>query len=162
LNAEEIGAGGALFQRSVPVEAAEFRDGLLADFESSKHPYLLIDPGPGLRIVGANPAYLAATFTERDSIAGRSLFDVFPDNPDQPLADGVNNLFISLKTVAATGRPHGMAIQRYDIRDAAGIFVERHWLPLNTPIHDTQGRLVFLLHQVEDVTDQVAPPPLSR
>jgi hypothetical protein len=28
----------------------------------------------------------------------------------------------------------------------------------NTPIHDTDGRLVFLSHHVEDVSDQVTRP----
>ncbi len=141
-------------QRRHSVDAAAIREGL-SDFDSSPHPYLLLDPGPGLRIVDVNAAYLAATLTERSIIVGKSLFDVFPDNPDQPLADGVNNLFTSLKTVAKGGRPHAMAVQRYDIRDATGTFVERHWQPINTPIHDSSGQLVFLLHHVEDVTDQV-------
>jgi hypothetical protein len=86
---------------------------------------------------------------------GKSLFEVFPDNPNDPLADGIFNLYASLKTVAETGRPHAMAVQRYDVRSPAGGFVERHWQPVNTPLHDQNGRLVFLLHHVEDVTDQV-------
>jgi hypothetical protein len=48
-----------------------------------------------------------------------------------------------------------MAIQRYDIRDPDGQFVARHWLPINRPIHDAEGHLVFLLHHVEDVTKRV-------
>ncbi|WP_245427563.1 hypothetical protein [Bradyrhizobium sp. MOS003] len=48
-----------------------------------------------------------------------------------------------------------MAVQRYDIRDLDGAFLERHWRPINSPIRDEDGRLAFLLHQVEDVTDQV-------
>lgn len=157
LDAQEVGTEAVPSHRvkNRSADADALREGVLADFNQSAHPYLLIDPGPGLHIVDANSAYLAATFTERDSIAGRSLFDVFPDNPDQPLADGVKNLFLSLKTVAATRRPHAMAVQRYDVRDRNGDFVERHWLPINTPIQDGQGRLVYLLHHVEDVTEQV-------
>lgn len=49
-----------------------------------------------------------------------------------------------------------MAVQRYDIRDASGTFLERYWQPINTPIHDAHGELVFLLHHVEDVTEQMA------
>ena len=115
---------------------------------------MLLDPGPGLRIVDINDAYAAATFTVRGDVVGKSLFDVFPDNPADPAADGVSNLFISLKTVTQTGEPHAMAIQRYDIRDPSGRFVERHWLPINRPIRNSAGRLVFLLHHVEDVTEQ--------
>lgn len=112
-------------------------------------------PSLALGIVDVNAAYAAATFTQRNDILGRSLFDVFPDNPEHLFADGVSNLYNSLKTVAKTGRPHAMAVQRYDIRNAAGSFVRRYWQPINTPIHDTDERLVFLLHHVEDVTDHV-------
>lgn len=138
-----------------PADASVIRQEFLSDFDNSPHPYMLIDPGPGLKIVDINAAYAKATFTVRDDITGKSLFEVFPDNPDDALADGVSNLYASLNTVARTGRPHAMAIQRYDIRDPNGTFVERHWQPVNTPIHDPAGQLVFLLHHVEDVTDHV-------
>lgn len=42
-------------------------------------------------------------------------------------------------------------IQRYDVRYASGHFVERYWQPVNTPIFDAKGRLVYLLHHVEEV-----------
>ncbi|MDA9390148.1 hypothetical protein WN73_05345 [Bradyrhizobium sp. CCBAU 45394] len=116
---------------------------------------MLLDPGPGLQIVDVNAAYAVVTFTSRADILGRSLFEVFPDDPDQPFADGVTNLYNSLKTVAQTGRPHAMAVQRYDIKDTAGSFVECHWQPINTPVHDDGGQLVFLLHHVGDVTGQI-------
>jgi PAS domain-containing protein len=156
LDAEEVGTDITPIarRRRQEVDAAAMREELLPQFDHSPHPYLLLDPGPGLRIAAVNTAYLTSTMTER-SIVGKSLFDVFPDNPDHALADGVNNLYASLKTVAQTGRPHAMAVQRYDIRDPTGAFVERHWQPINMPIHDAQGRLMFLLHHVEDVTDQV-------
>jgi PAS domain-containing protein len=63
------------------------------EFEASAHPYMLIDPAPGLRIVDINEAYARATLTRRDDVVGQSLFDIFPDNPDDSLADGVINLF---------------------------------------------------------------------
>ena len=116
---------------------------------------MLLDPGPGLQIVDINSAYAQATLTDPDTVVGRALFEAFPENPDEPLADGVSNLFASLRTVVQTGRAHAMAVQRYDIRDLDGAFLERHWRPINSPIRDEDGRLAFLLHQVEDVTDQV-------
>jgi hypothetical protein len=125
------------------------------EFDASPHPYMLLDPGPGLLIVDINDAYAAATLTDRVEIAGRSLFEIFPDNPDDPLADGVSNLYGSLRIVAETGQAHAMAIQRYDIRNPGGVFVERHWQPINSPIHDPAGCLLYLLHHVEDVTAQV-------
>ena len=130
--------------------------------ENSAHPYLLLDPGPGLHIVDVNDAYAWATMTSRAAIAGRSLFEVFPDNPADPSADGVNNLFNSLQIAAETGQPHVMAIQRYDVRDPRGHFVERHWHPVNSPVRDVDGNLICLLHHVEDVTASVLAARPSR
>ena len=145
-------------RRRQHVDAATIRRQFQPEFETSPHPYMLLDPGPGLSIVDINEAYAAATFISRAEVVGRSLFEVFPDNPDDPLANGVSNLYGSLRIVGETGRAHAMAIQRYDIREPAGTFLERYWQPINSPIHDAAGRLVFLLHHVEDVTGRALGP----
>ena len=120
--------------------------------ERSDQAYLLLHPGPGLHIVDANRAYLDSTLTHGPSIFGERLFDVFPDNPDLPGADGVSNLFCSLSSAAATGRPDVMPIQRYDVRDPGGAFVTRWWRPRNTPVFDEGGKLLYLLHHVREVS----------
>ena len=51
-----------------------------------------------------------------------------------------------------------MPVQRYDIRRPeaeGGGFVERYWSPLNSPVLDEQGKVAYLVHRVEDVTDFV-------
>jgi len=123
--------------------------------EAVEVPSLLLDPGPGLHILDINAHYAQATMTEATRIGGSPVFDVFPDNPEQGQVDGVSNVFASLQRAAQTGERHAMAIQRYDIRDSAGRFVERHWQPVNTPLLDESGRLLYLLHQVHDVTGEV-------
>lgn len=125
------------------------------EFEQAAHPYLLLDPRPGLHIVDINDAYSRAAMVDRSKVTGEKLFDVFPDNPDDPTADGVSNLYASLRIAAETGRPHEMAIQHYDVRDPSGRFVTRYWKLVNTPIRDDDDRLLFLLHHVEDVTDEM-------
>lgn len=128
-----------------------FRDNLACGPEL----YLVLDPGPGLRIIDASDAYAAGTMTVRHELHGRNLFEVFPDNPDLAAADGVTHLYASLRTAAETRRPHTMAIQRYDIRDPSGAFVERHWQPVNSPILGDDNRVIALLHHVVDVTRNV-------
>ncbi len=122
-------------------------------FDSALSPLLVLTPD--FTIVEVNRAYLAVTRTER-AIVGQRIFDVFPDNPDDPSADGVANLRRSLESVVATGRTDTMALQRYDIPGGeAGTFAERYWSPVNTPVLDAEGRVTHIIHRVEDVTDFV-------
>lgn len=125
-------------------------------FESAPDLYLAL--APDFRIIAASDAYLSATKTRREDVVGRGLFEVFPDNPDDPGATGTRNLRDSLERVLATGRPHTMAIQKYDIRrpeSEGGGFEERHWSPTNTPVLGAQNRVTAIIHQVTDVTDVV-------
>lgn len=135
--------------------SSQFRD----QFETAALPLLLIDPGPGLRIVDANKVYAAAAMIQPGRIAGEKLFNVFPDNPGDPGADGVANLFDSFRIVAETGRPHAMAVQRYDVRGPTGKFEERYWQPHNSPVLNEQGELAFILNRAVDVTARFRAPP---
>jgi signal transduction histidine kinase/CheY-like chemotaxis protein len=125
-------------------------------FESAPGLYLVLTRD--LEIVAVSEAYLAATMTERSRILGRALFDVFPDNPDDPQATGVANLRASLERVLAFGRADAMAVQKYDIRrpeSEGGGFEERFWSPLNSPVFGEHGEIRYIIHRVEDVTEFV-------
>jgi PAS domain S-box-containing protein len=122
-------------------------------FEAAPDLYLVLEPDR--RIVAVSDAYLAATMTRREQIVGKQLFEVFPDNPDDPAASGVQNLGASLDTVLRTGKPHTMAVQKYDIRrpeSEGGGFEERYWSPINRPVI-VGGQLTHIIHRVEDVTE---------
>ena len=125
-------------------------------FETAPSLHLVLTPE--FRIVAVTDAYLRATMTVRQAIVGRGLFEVFPDNPDDPEATGVANLRRSLETVLATRAPHVMAIQKYDIRrpeSEGGGFEERHWSPVNSPVLAADGGVLYIIHRVEDVTQLV-------
>jgi two-component system, LuxR family, sensor kinase FixL len=115
--------------------------------------YLILDPD--LAIIAVNEAYARATMIDPDSVLGRNIFDVFPDNPDDPAADGVRNLRASLLRVLQTGRPDAMPVQKYDIRKPDGTFEERHWSPFNVPLLADTGAVEAIIHRVEDVTDLI-------
>ncbi|HET8730690.1 MAG TPA: ATP-binding protein, partial [Moraxellaceae bacterium] len=86
------------------------------------------------------------------------LFDVFPDNPDDPAARGVANLRASLERVIVTKSADAMAVQKYDVRRPeaeGGAFEARYWSPVNSPVLDGHGRLLYIIHAVEDVTEYV-------
>jgi signal transduction histidine kinase/CheY-like chemotaxis protein len=125
-------------------------------FESAPALYLVLDPE--LRIVAVSDAYARATMTVREEILGRGIFEVFPDNPDDPAATGEANLGASLQRVLRDCRPDTMAVQKYDVEcpdSAGGGFEERYWSPCNTPVLGPDGRVAHIIHQVEDVTEFV-------
>src|SRR5215475_16121381 len=111
-------------------------------FESVPGLYLVLDPC--LKIIGASDAYLSATMTKRTEVLGRHIFEVFPDNPDDPNADGVRNLRTSLERVLNGKRADAMAVQKYDVRrpqSEGGAFEVRYWSPLNSPVFGKNGEL---------------------
>ncbi len=118
-------------------------------------PGLYLVLSPELNIVAVSDAYLRATVTERQTIVGRPLFEVFPDNPDDPHATGTANLRASLKSVQQELRSDTMAVQKYDIALPEGGWEERFWSPVNFPVLDEQGKLRYIIHRVEDVTEFV-------
>jgi PAS domain-containing protein len=115
----------------------------------------LIDPAPGLIFVEANETYSLSTGLSHHEIVGQSLFARFPENPDDPSADGLHNFYMSLRKVAETGRPDAMELLRYDVQDPDGAFRERYWRPTTSPLTDETGALILLLQEVEEVTEAV-------
>ena len=125
-------------------------------FEAAPGLFLVLDPD--LRIVAVSDAYLEATMTKREEIVGRGLFEVFPDNPDDPDATGVSNLSASLDRVRQNKVADSMAVQKYDVRRPAeegGGFEVRYWSPRNCPVLDDHRQLAYIIHRVEDVTEFV-------
>ena len=120
-------------------------------FEAVPGSYIVLLPD--LTIYAVSDAYLTATMTKREEIAGLHLFEVFPDNPDDTTADGVSNLRASLNFALKNKTPSSMAVQKYDIRRPDGSFEERYWSPLNKPVLNSKNEVIFIIHRVEDVTD---------
>lgn len=119
-------------------------------FEKAPGQYLVL--GPDLVIYAVSDDYLHATMTRREAIVGRPLFEVFPDNPNDQDADGVSNIRASLEGVLAQGKPDVIAAQKYDVRGPGGVFEERYWSLINTPVFADDGTIECIINHVVDVT----------
>lgn len=154
LDASEAGALGSRLPSKPDANDALDRALAIAqfrkDFGDATRIAALIDPAPGLAYVDVNPAYEKSLGVARDDLVGRGLFQLFPDNPDDSAADGVYNVYKSLRQVAETARPHDMEVQRYDVAGEDGVFVQRYWRISNAPILNEEGRLVLILNTAEE------------
>jgi PAS domain S-box-containing protein len=110
-------------------------------FESAPGLYVVMTPS--FEIVAASDAYLQATMRSRDELVGRTLFDVFFDEPDASAARSVRRLTASVKRVLADKRPDVMAIDKQG---------ERYWKRVNSPVLGASGEVMYILHHIEDVT----------
>ncbi|MGE6530866.1 ATP-binding protein [Pseudomonas sp. NPDC077382] len=129
-----------------------------AIFQAVPNLHLILSPEPSFIILAASDAQLRATNTRREDIVGRPVFEVFRKNPEEPHEFGTSVLRASLERVLQTGIPDRMAITRYDIprpECEGGGFELRYWRPLNVPVLDEHGDLLCIIHQVDDVTEQV-------
>lgn len=126
-------------------------------FESSPHPYLILRADEDYTIVAVNNYYLDAARIVRENVLGKPLFEVFPDNPRDASVSGVSDLHISLDSVVKYGTTDIMGIQRYDVplRDGSDGFETKYWSPGNVPIFGDDGKVEYIFHHAEDVTDFV-------
>lgn len=86
---------------------------LKAIFDASPNPYLILLPDfPRFTIVNVNRAYCQATNTLDCDLINKGLFEAFPDNTNDPDANGEEKLTASLKLVIATRTAHKMDTQK--------------------------------------------------
>ncbi|VFB22295.1 PAS domain-containing protein [Pseudomonas fragi] len=123
-----------------------------AIFEASPALYIVVDTD--WNIVAVSDSYLKAAMLKREDILGKNVFEVLPDNPDAPEVQGTAAFRASLERVVKSGDIEYMPIQRYDVQSPAG-FVKRYWMPLNAPVFDEHGKVIYCIHGVEDVTNTV-------
>src|SRR5688500_5324368 len=125
-----------------------------AIFDASPNPYMVLDRE--LRYVAANTAYLQVTASRVEDLVGRHLFDVFPNDPENPDNQNARRLRESLRRVLASRAPDVLAFIPYRVpaaRDGGVIVEERLWSATHTPILDDAGEVRFILQHTVDVTD---------
>ncbi|MGI9007698.1 MAG: PAS domain-containing protein [Streptosporangiaceae bacterium] len=134
-------------------------DGEQIDYLSVFHhlpvPVLLMTPEQV--IADANQAFCDLSGRTCGELVGRSVFEAFPDNPEEPGATGAANLGASLSRVAQTCQRDVMAPQRHDVevQGNPGEYRERYWCPVNAPVLGTGGEVTMFVHVVEEIPDLI-------
>ncbi|WP_081292948.1 ANTAR domain-containing protein [Mycobacterium colombiense] len=105
------------------------------------------------RIRGLNGPYEAISLRGRDEMLGGFVADVFPENPDDPQASGLELLAASVESALGRNGTDVMPIMRYDITDPhdPDVFLPKLWTARNLAVHDGDGA-IGVLHQVAEIT----------
>jgi len=114
---------------------------------------LVLDAVPEFTILEVSDAFLELMHLRREDLVGRGVFELFPDRADVP-EDAERRA--SLERVLATGRTDRITFFNYKRPDRdEGLLGERYWTVVNAPVRAEDGRMISIVHRVEDVTDVV-------
>lgn len=157
LDALETGVLPAWQRRRVVDEApiAAATDAFRRRYEASSQIAALIDPRPGLLFRDVNPAYERSAGRPRAELAGRAFFDLFPDRPNSPSAEGIVISYEALRDAAQHQRVVCKGVHRYDLPTPDGGLAERYWRNVVRPLPEAADPLSFLVLEVNDVTADV-------
>ena len=118
-------------------------------FNSVPGAYLVLDNE--LKVIAITDELAEAMQVDRKVSLGRFIFDVLPDDPNDPT--GFEVWQASLLKVLETGNPDFMPVVKYAIQRRDGGFTEKFWLPSNTPVLGRSGEVEYIIHRTEEVTE---------
>lgn len=110
-------------------------------------PVMILDRG--FNFVFANHAYLFATQQTWEAIAGRHVFDVFPDTPER--VQHVHSIFAE----CFEGTTSRLNAQPFNLKHKDGHEGLRYWQATQEPLRDAAGDVRYLVQYTEDVTERV-------
>jgi two-component system, OmpR family, sensor histidine kinase VicK len=123
-------------------------------FEKSPGSLLVKADAPRFTIVAASDAYLQVTSVKREDVLGRGFFEVFPDGHNDPTDETTaRNVFTK---VIKTGENVDVPVYRFDaLNPLTNQPEERHWSCSNIPITGPDGKVVYILNTVIDISGEV-------
>jgi len=102
-------------------------------------------------VEAVSDAYLAATQQQRKALVGQPLLATALASPRT-----AHNLQASFAQVLDRGNPHELVRQLFHVPDPAGpgLYLERSFRVLNTPVVDEDGYVTGIIHALHDTTEQ--------
>jgi hypothetical protein len=100
-----------------------------------------------------NASYEALSMRPSEELLGEIVFDVFPEDPNDPQASGSSQLAVSVESAMRRRGMDTMPIVRYDIVDPQDrdVFLPKLWTCNNTAVDDGEEQ-IGVLHQVAEIT----------
>ncbi|MGB1583494.1 MAG: PAS domain-containing protein, partial [Solirubrobacterales bacterium] len=111
-------------------------------------PVLLSVLDANLTIVASSDSYLEIMGRSPEDLYGLNVYDAFPSDSETPESPLTTDLRQSLEHALRTGKPDWMAVRRHALEhssDAGGDSDVHYWSPVNAPIYDENGELIYVI-----------------
>jgi PAS domain-containing protein len=107
-----------------------------------------------LVFVDANDEFLRVVRRPLDDLVGHNFFEKFPKVPE---CENGSPKWTALEAAMTTGRRQVNKLSRYDIEDPdrPGVFEERYWSAVVTPIRGIDGKVELLEVSARELTQFV-------
>ena len=108
---------------------------------------------PDLVIIDANDEFLDAVGRSLDEVVGQYVFRQFPKMPN----DLAKPMWTALEAALISGEREVLRLTRYDFEDpgSPGVFEERYWSSVVTPVYSDGGELKLLELSGREVTSLI-------
>lgn len=145
------------------IDAAEsFQPESFKSFETL--PYYCLVLSPNFRVLNASNAYLKLVGRTREVMLGWDVYDVFDQNPNWLRALDAG-LKASMQSAIDTKQRHEMPIVRFLIPNwdqPEQPAIDSYWKISHTPVCDESGKLCYLIHDINNITEQVVSEKLLQ
>ena len=121
-------------------------------FEIMPGNFALVGADDAFTVIAVSEDYAVNSGMSREQLTGRGIFESFPANADNPEDEGYKNLRASFEKVLREKTAHHLPDQRYDICDENGLFKEKYWRAVNTPVFNEADEITCIIHSAEDIT----------
>ena len=117
--------------------------------------FLLLSPNiPLFTILAISDELLEITGRKRETVIGKSVFEVFHGNHGASGSTGPSYLMETLQKVVLEKVSVDLPCVGYDVPGAQGEFEERHWSARSKPVLNKDGELLYIMLAMNDVTEQ--------
>jgi two-component system, OmpR family, sensor histidine kinase VicK len=133
-------------------------DGFQWIFKQMHGSQMLLEANPPVfTILAASDQLLEVGMKKREEIIGKGLFEVFSGNKqDSQARQQEKDLRASFERVFKEKKEDIIPIQQFDVIDPeTGEKIVKYWAPVNKPIFDKQGNIIYILHYTEEITEIV-------
>ncbi|WP_181885112.1 PAS domain-containing protein [Pontibacter diazotrophicus] len=118
--------------------------------------FLVLQPNPPLfTILAISDSLLQITNQERHNVVGKSVFEAYPENPDDSTSSGPSRMRDYLQKTLQEKKIDQVPLVRYDVPNTESAFEARYWSADSRPVLDAAGNVAYILHTAIDITQQV-------